>query len=145
MPVIPVIIAVIDNHLHQKNEPQINPRRVVWKRVMDMNDRSLRSTIIGLERQGINGVMREDGFEITAASEVMAILCLAHDMTDLKERLGRIIVGYDALRKPVLARELGVHGAMAALLLNAIHPNLVQSIEGTPVFVHGGQQLKNVH
>ncbi|MEJ2055541.1 MAG: formate--tetrahydrofolate ligase, partial [Calditrichaceae bacterium] len=140
-----LLSAVIDNHLHQKSEPELNARRVVWKRVMDMNDRSLRSTIIGLERSGINGVMREDGFEITAASEVMAILCLAKDITDLKERLGRIIVGYDSLRKPVLAKDLGVHGAMAVLLKNAINPNLVQSMEGTPVFVHGGPFANIAH
>ena len=99
-----LLSAVIDNHLHQQNEPELHSRRVVWKRVMDMNDRSLRSIIVGLERAGINGVMREDGFEITAASEVMAVLCLSKDITDLKERLGRIIIGYDSMRKPVLAR-----------------------------------------
>ena len=140
-----LLSAIIDNHLHQKAEPEINSRRVIWKRVIDMNDRSLRSTIVGLERNGINGVMREDGFEITAASEVMAILCLAQDMADLKERLGRIIVGYDSLRKPVLARDLGVNGAMVVLLMNAINPNLVQSIEGTPAFVHGGPFANIAH
>ncbi|MEJ2543761.1 MAG: formate--tetrahydrofolate ligase [Calditrichaceae bacterium] len=140
-----LLSAVIDNHLHQKNEPELHSRRVIWKRVMDMNDRSLRSIIVGLERAGINGVMREDGFEITAASEVMAILCLAKDITDLKDRLGRIIVGYDSMRKPVLARDLGVHGAMAVLLKNAINPNLVQSMEGTPVFVHGGPFANIAH
>ena len=140
-----LLSAVIDNHLHQKNEPELHSRRVVWKRVMDMNDRSLRSIIVGLERAGINGVMREDGFEITAASEVMAILCLSKDITDLKEKLGRIIVGYDTMRKPVLARDLGVHGAMAVLLKNAINPNLVQSMEGTPVFVHGGPFANIAH
>jgi formate--tetrahydrofolate ligase len=140
-----LLSAIIDNHLHQKAEPEINSRRVIWKRVIDMNDRSLRSTIVGLERNGINGVMREDGFEITAASEVMAILCLAQDIADLKERLGRIIVGYDSLRKPVLARDLGVNGAMAVLLMNAINPNLVQSIEGTPAFVHGGPFANIAH
>lgn len=140
-----LLSAVIDNHLHQKSEPEINSRRVVWKRVIDMNDRSLRSTIVGLERNGINGVMREDGFEITAASEVMAILCLAKDIMDLKTRLGRIIVGYDSLRKPILVSDLGVNGAMTVLLLNAINPNLVQSIEGTPVFVHGGPFANIAH
>ncbi|MEJ2048341.1 MAG: formate--tetrahydrofolate ligase [Calditrichota bacterium] len=140
-----LLSAIIDNHLHQKAEPEINSRRVIWKRVIDMNDRSLRSTIVGLERNGINGVMREDGFEITAASEVMAILCLAQDMADLKDRLGRIIVGYDSLRKPVLARDLGVNGAMVVLLMNAINPNLVQSIEGTPAFVHGGPFANIAH
>jgi len=140
-----LLSAVIDNHIHQKAEPELHSRRIMWKRVMDMNDRALRSTIIGLERKGINGVMREDGFEITAASEVMAILCLSKDISDLKERLGRIIVGYDSLRKPVLARDLGVHGAMAVLLKNAINPNLVQSIEGNPVFVHGGPFANIAH
>ncbi|MBN2424849.1 MAG: formate--tetrahydrofolate ligase [Calditrichaceae bacterium] len=140
-----LLSAVIDNHLHQKSAPEIHPRRVIWKRVIDMNDRSLRSIIVGLERQGINGVMREDGFEITAASEVMAVLCLARDLRDLKERLGKIIIGYDSLRKPVLVRDLGVHGAMAVLLMNAINPNLVQSFEGTPVFVHGGPFANIAH
>lgn len=140
-----LLAAVIDNHLHQKADPEIHSRRVTWKRVMDMNDRSLRSIIVGLERQGINGVMREDGFEITAASEVMAILCLAQDITDLRERLGRIIVGYDSLRKPVTAKEIGAHGAMTVLLKNAINPNLVQSIEGTPAFVHGGPFANIAH
>ena len=133
-----LLAAVIDNHLHQRNAPELNPRKVVWRRVMDMNDRSLRQIVLGLQGAGSNGVMREDGFEITAASEVMAVLCLARDLQDLKTRLGRIIVGYDPLSRPVLAAELRAPGAMAALLKHAIHPNLVQTIEGTPVFVHGG-------
>jgi formate--tetrahydrofolate ligase len=112
---------------------------------MDMNDRSLRSILVGLEGQGSNGVMREDGFEITAASEVMAILCLAQNLSDLKEKLGKIIIGYDSLRKPVLVRDLGVNGAMAVLLKDAINPNLVQSIEGTPVFIHGGPFANIAH
>ncbi|MBD3422471.1 MAG: formate--tetrahydrofolate ligase [Chitinivibrionales bacterium] len=140
-----LLAAVIDNHLHQKNEPDLHSRRIVWKRVLDMNDRSLRNTIVGCQRDGSNGVMREDGFEITAASEVMAILCLANDLMDLKARLGRIVVGYDSLRKPVTAADLGVNGAMAALLKNAIHPNLVQTIEGVPVFVHGGPFANIAH
>lgn len=140
-----LLAAVIDNHLHQKADPPLNPRRVVWKRVIDMNDRALRNTIVGLQGGGINGVMREDGFEITAASEVMAILCLARDIADLKERLGAVLVGYDSLRKPLAARELGAHGAMAALLKNALLPNLVQTIEGTPVFVHGGPFANIAH
>jgi len=140
-----LLAAVVDNHLHQRSDPEIHPRRVVWKRVMDMNDRSLRSIVVGLEGGGINGVMREDGFEITAASEVMAILCLARDIPDLKQRLGNIVVGYDHLRKPIVARDIGTHGAMAALLKNAIHPNLVQTIEGTPAFVHGGPFANIAH
>ncbi|MBN1307225.1 MAG: formate--tetrahydrofolate ligase [Chitinispirillaceae bacterium] len=133
-----LLAAVIDNHLHQKNEPQLSPRKIVWKRAIDMNDRSLRSIIVGLQGQGTNGVMREEGFEITAASEVMAVFCLASDLNDLKERLGRIIVGYNDLSQPVTVSDLGVHGAMTALLKDAVAPNLVQSIEGTPVLVHGG-------
>jgi formate--tetrahydrofolate ligase len=133
-----LLAAVVDNHLHQRNVPEIDPRRVVFRRVIDMNDRSLRSILVGLEGAGTNGVMREDGFEITAASEVMAILCLATTRDDLKRRLGRIIVGYDRLRKPVTASDIGVQGSMAALLKHAIMPNLVQTIEGGPAFIHGG-------
>ncbi len=133
-----LLAAVVDNHLHQRNVPEIDPRRVVYRRVIDMNDRSLRSIVVGLEGAGTNGVMREDGFEITAASEVMAILCLATDRADLKRRLGRIVVGYDRLRKPVTAGDIGAQGSLAALLKHAIMPNLVQTIEGAPVFVHGG-------
>jgi formate--tetrahydrofolate ligase len=140
-----LLSAVIDNHLHQRNAPELHCRRVVWKRVMDMNDRSLRNILIGLQGGGINGVMREDGFEITAASEVMAILCLARDLPDLKQRLGNVIVGYDNLRKPILARDLEAQGAMAALLKTALCPNLVQSIEGTPAFVHGGPFANIAH
>ncbi len=140
-----LLAAVVDNHLHQKNEPPLNPRKVTWRRVMDMNDRSLRHIIIGLQGQGVNGEMREDGFEITAASEIMAILCLASDLRDLKQRLGQVIVGYDDLSQPVTASDLGVHGAMAALLKDAISPNLVQSVEGTPVLVHGGPFANIAH
>ena len=140
-----LLAAVVDNHLHQHSEPSIHPRHVVWKRVLDMNDRSLRHIIVGLLDQGANGVMRESGFEITAASEVMAILCLSDGLKDLKERLGRIIVGYDALRRPITARDLKIAGAMAALLKNAIHPNLVQTMEGTPAFVHGGPFANIAH
>jgi formate--tetrahydrofolate ligase len=140
-----LLSAVVDNHLHQQAEPEIHPRKVVWKRVMDMNDRSLRSILVGLEGEGGNGVMREDGFEITAASEVMAVLCLAEDLPDLKRRLGALIVGYDSLGKPVRAGDLGVAGAMAALLKQATQPNLVQTIEGTPAFVHGGPFANIAH
>ncbi|MCP4132382.1 MAG: formate--tetrahydrofolate ligase [bacterium] len=140
-----LLAAVVDNHLHQKNTPELHSRNVLWKRVIDMNDRSLRSIILGLEDQGRNGVMREDGFEITAASEIMAILCLSNNLIDLKERMGKIIVGYDSLRKPVFAKDIGANGAMAALLKNAINPNLVQTIEGTPVLIHGGPFANIAH
>jgi formate--tetrahydrofolate ligase len=140
-----LLAAVVDNHLHQRAEPEIHPRRVVWRRSIDMNDRSLRSIILGLQGGGINGVMREDGFDITAASEVMAILCLARSISDLKRRLGSVIVGYDYLRKPIVGRDVGAHGAMAALLKNALQPNLVQTIEETPAFVHGGPFANIAH
>ncbi len=140
-----LLAAVVDNHLHHRRTPEINPRHVVWKRVIDMNDRSLRSIILGLEDKGLNGVMREDGFEITAASEIMAILCLSRTMQELKARIGDIIIGYDYLRKPLFVRDIGGAGAMAALLKHAINPNLVQSVEGVPVFVHGGPFANIAH
>jgi len=140
-----LLAAVIDNHLHQQGSPALNPRDITWKRVIDMNDRSLRSIITGLGDQGRNGVMREDGFEITAASEIMAVLCLARDMIDLKQKIGDILIGYDGLKKPVFVRDIGVEGAMAALLKHALNPNLVQSMEGTPVFIHGGPFANIAH
>ncbi len=140
-----LLAAIVDNHLHQRGSPPIHPRRVVWRRVIDMNDRSLRHTVVGLEGGGSNGVMREDGFEITAASEVMAVLCLARDIGDLKRRLGDMIVGYDDLWKPVTAGDLRVNGAMAALLKHALQPNLVQTVEGVPAFVHGGPFANIAH
>ncbi len=140
-----LLAAVVDNHLHQHNAPEIHPRKVLWKRVMDMNDRALRSTLIGLEGGGINGVMREDGFEITAASEIMAIWGLSGDLMELKARMGQVLVGYNALGRPVKAAELGVNGAMAALMKNAMNPNLVQTIEGVPAFVHGGPFANIAH
>ncbi|NCA88679.1 MAG: formate--tetrahydrofolate ligase [Gammaproteobacteria bacterium] len=140
-----LLAAVVDNHLHQGSEPQIHPRKVLWKRVIDMNDRALRSILIGLEGGGANGVMREDGFEITAASEIMAIWGLASDLMDLKARMGRVLVGFDALGRPIQAADLGVQGAMAALMKNAMHPNLVQTIEGVPAFVHGGPFANIAH
>ncbi|HDP26270.1 MAG TPA: formate--tetrahydrofolate ligase [Deltaproteobacteria bacterium] len=140
-----LLAAVVDNHLHHRHTPEINPRNVVWKRVMDMNDRSLRSIILGLEDQGRNGVMREDGFVITAASEIMAIFCLVNNLRELKERMGNVIVGYDNVRKPIFARDVGVNGAMAALLKHAINPNLVQSVEGCPVLIHGGPFANIAH
>jgi formate--tetrahydrofolate ligase len=140
-----LLAAVVDNHLHQGNEPEIHPRKVLWKRVIDMNDRALRSILIGLEGGGANGVMREDGFDITAASEIMAIWGLASDLMDLKARMGRVLVGFDGLGRPIHAAELGVQGAMAALMKNAMHPNLVQTIEGVPAFVHGGPFANIAH
>ena len=133
-----LLAAVIDNNIQSKtNTLNIDPRTVVWKRVLDMNDRALRHIIVGLGGT-TSGVPRESGFDITAASEIMAILCLSDDMTDLKRRLGNIFVGYTKDRKPVYARDLNVQGAMAALLKDAIKPNLVQTIEGNPAIIHGG-------
>jgi formate--tetrahydrofolate ligase len=140
-----LLAAVVDNHLHHRNEPQINPRKVLWKRVIDMNDRSLRSTLVGLEGGGINGVMREDGFEITAASEIMAVWGLSKDLMELKQRMGDCLVGYDPLGRPVRAAELEVNGAMAALMKNAMSPNLVQTVEGVPALVHGGPFANIAH
>ncbi len=140
-----LLSAVLDNHLHHKGVPEINPRNLVWKRVIDMNDRSLRSIVVGLEGRGLNGVMREDGFEITAASEIMAVWGLSHDLAELKTRIGAIILGYDSLGKPVRAGEIGAAGAMAALMKNAMQPNLVQTIEGVPALVHGGPFANIAH
>ncbi|MCB0465186.1 MAG: formate--tetrahydrofolate ligase [Aequorivita sp.] len=133
-----LLSAVIDNNIQSRtNSLGIDARTVTWKRVMDMNDRSLRNIVIGLGGT-TSGVPRETGFDITAASEIMAILCLANDMEDLKKRLGAIFIGYTMDRKPVYARDLKVEGAMAALLKDAIKPNLVQTIEGNPAIIHGG-------
>jgi formate--tetrahydrofolate ligase len=133
-----LLSAIIDNSLqNKKNTLGIDPRTVVWKRVMDMNDRALRQVITGLGGTG-SGIPRESGFDITAASEVMAILCLASGLEDLKQRLGRIFIGFTHDKKPVYARDLKVHGAMAALLKDALLPNLVQTLEGTPAILHGG-------
>lgn len=133
-----LLSALIDNNIQSKKHSLgIDPRTIVWRRVMDMNDRSLRATIIGLGGT-TSGVPRETGFDITAASEVMAILCLSKDIADLKERLGAIFVGYTYDKKPIYARDLKAQGAMAALLRDAIKPNLVQTIEGTPAIIHGG-------
>ncbi len=133
-----LLSAVIDNNIQsKKNTLNIDPRTVTWKRVMDMNDRSLRNIVVGLGGTS-SGVPRETGFDITAASEVMAILCLSKDREDLKKRLGNIFVGYTYDKKPIYARDLKAHGAMAALLKDAIKPNLVQTLEGTPAIIHGG-------
>ncbi len=139
-----LLSAVIHNHLNSGNALGIDPRRIVWKRVMDMNDRSLRQIAIGLG--GIaNGVPRESGFDITVASEVMAVFCLSESLTELKERLGRMVVAYTYDRKPVVASQLKVHGAMAALLKEAIKPNLVQTLENSPALVHGGPFANIAH
>lgn len=133
-----LLAAMIDNNIQaKKNNLGLDPRTVHWKRVMDMNDRSLRKMVIGLGGR-TSGTPRETGFDITAASEVMAILCLANDLEDLKQKLGNIFVGYTFDRKPVFARDLKAHGAMAALLKDAIKPNLVQTLENTPAIIHGG-------
>lgn len=132
-----LLCAIIDNHIQQGNELSIDPRRILFKRCLDMNDRALRNVIVGLGGK-LNGVPREDGFMITVASEVMAILCLASDIDDLKLRLGRILVAYTYDGKPVYAKDLQVVGAMAALLKDAIKPNLVQTLENTPALMHGG-------
>ena len=139
-----LLAAMLDNHIYQGNTLNIDPRRIVWKRCVDMNDRQLRFVTDGLGGR-VNGVPREDGYDITVASEIMAILCLANSITDLKERLGRIIVGYTYDEKPVTAADLKAHGAMTALLKDAIKPNLVQTLEGTPAFVHGGPFANIAH
>ncbi|GBU27424.1 formate--tetrahydrofolate ligase [Treponema sp. R8-4-B8] len=143
-----LLAAMIDNHIFQGNELNIDPRKVVWRRCIDMNDRQLRFITDGLGGK-INGFPREDGFDITAASEVMAILCLAESIDDLKTKLGRIIVGYtygkQADEKPVTAAQLNAQGAMAALLKDALKPNLVQTMEGTPAFIHGGPFANIAH
>ncbi|MEO0340934.1 MAG: formate--tetrahydrofolate ligase, partial [Bacteroidota bacterium] len=133
-----LLAALIDNNLQRKDGGLgLDPRRITWKRVMDMNDRSLRQLTIGLGGTS-NGIPRESGFDISVASEVMAILCLCEGIEDLKQRLGNILIGFKADRSPVYARDLQAQGAMAALLKHAIKPNLVQTIEGTPAIIHGG-------
>ncbi len=139
-----LLAAMLDNHIHQSNALGIDVRRITWKRCVDMNDRQLRNVVDGMGGKA-NGVPREDGFDITVASEIMAILCLASDMIDLKERLGRIIVGYTREDKPVTAADLKAHGAMAALLKDALKPNLVQTLEHTPAFIHGGPFANIAH
>ena len=135
---------MLDNHIQQGNELGIDPRSVVWKRCLDMNDRALRNVVIGMGGK-INGIPREDHFMITVASEIMAILCLANDINDLKERLANIIVAYTYTGEPVYAKDLKAEGAMAALLKDAIKPNIVQTLEGTPAFVHGGPFANIAH
>ena len=139
-----LLAALLDNHIQQGNELGIDPRQVVWKRCLDMNDRNLRNIVIGLGRKA-DGMVREDHFVITVASEIMAILCLADDIKDLKERLGRIIVAYNFKGEPVTADDLHATGAMAALLKDAIKPNLIQTLEHTPALVHGGPFANIAH
>ncbi|MBQ9487949.1 MAG: formate--tetrahydrofolate ligase [Selenomonadaceae bacterium] len=139
-----LLAAVLDNHLHQGNELKIDVRRVVWKRVLDLNDRALRNVIVGLGGK-TNGVPRESGFDITVASEMMAILCLSNDFADLKSRLGKIIVAYNVDGAPITADDLKVTGSLALLLKDAIKPNLVQTLEGTPALIHGGPFANIAH
>ncbi len=139
-----LLAAVIDNHIYQGNELGINPKKVVWRRVLDMNDRQLRQILSGLGKS-TDGVIRPDGFDITVASEVMAVFCLATDLDDLKRRLGEMIIAYRFDNTAVFAKDLGVHGAMTALLKDAFKPNLVQSIGGTPALVHGGPFANIAH
>ena len=139
-----LLAAMIDNHIHQGNELNIDPRKITWKRAVDMNDRQLRNIVDGLGGKK-NGVPREDGFDITVASEIMAVLCLATSIPDLKARLGRMIIGYTRDDKPVTAADLKAQGAMTALLKDALKPNLVQSLEGTPAFIHGGPFANIAH
>src|SRR5947199_9209749 len=139
-----LLAALIDNHIYQGNQLGFDVRRVTWRRVVDVNDRALRRMVVGLGGTA-DGVPREDGFDIVAASEVMAIVCLANSIADLRERLGRIVVGYRADNAPILARELQAHGAMAALLKTALAPNLVQTLENNPAFIHGGPFANIAH
>ena len=139
-----LLAAMLDNRIHQGNELGIDIRTITWRRCVDMNDRQLRNVVDGLGARA-DGVAREDGFDITVASEVMAAFCLASDIMDLKARLGRIVVGYNYEGKPVTAEQLKANGAMAALLKDALKPNLVQTLEGTPAFVHGGPFANIAH
>jgi len=139
-----LLAAMLDNHIHQGNTLNIDPNQIVWKRCVDMNDRVLRNIVVGLGRKA-DGLVREDHFVITVASEIMAVLCLAEDMKDLKERLGRIVVAYTYDGKPVLAKQLNAVGAMAALLKDAMKPNLIQTLENTPAIIHGGPFANIAH
>ena len=139
-----LLAAMIDNHIHQGNKLNIDPRTITWRRCVDMNDRQLRNIVCGMGRK-VDGIVREDGFDITVASEVMAAFCLANNIADLKEKLGNIIIGYTYENIPVRAKELNANGAMAALLKDALKPNLVQTLEGTPAIVHGGPFANIAH
>lgn len=138
------ISALIDNHIHQGNELNIDPRRIIWKRAVDLNDRALRNVVVGLGGKA-HGVPREDGFDITVASEIMAIFCLATDLQDLKEKIGNIMIGYNYDGEPIFVKDLKVEGAITLLLKEAIKPNLVQTLEGTPALVHGGPFANIAH
>ncbi len=139
-----LLAAMMDNHIHHGNELGFDLRRIAWKRVVDMNDRALREIVVSLGGPG-NGFPRQDGFDIVVASEVMAIFCLATSLKDLKDRLGRIVVGYTREQRPILARDLGAHGAMTVLLKDALKPNLVQTLENSPAFIHGGPFANIAH
>ncbi|MDK2937825.1 MAG: formate--tetrahydrofolate ligase [Eubacteriaceae bacterium] len=139
-----LLAAMLDNHIKQGNELNVDLKKITWRRCVDMNDRQLRNVIDGLGASG-DGVVRQDGFDITVASEVMAAFCLSNDITDLKERLGRIIVAYSVAGEPITAAQLKANGAMAALLKDALKPNLVQTLEGTPAFIHGGPFANIAH
>ncbi len=139
-----LISAMIDNHIQQGNDLGLDPRRIVWRRVLDLNERALRNVIVGLGGKA-HGVPRESGFDITVASELMAILCLSTDLMDLKERVGRIIIGYTYDNRPVTAKEIGAAGSVAVLMKDALKPNLVQTLEGVPAFVHGGPFANIAH
>ncbi|MBT2570704.1 formate--tetrahydrofolate ligase [Planococcus sp. ISL-110] len=138
------LAALIDNHLHQGNLLNIDPRRITWKRALDINDRALRQVTIGLGGPG-QGIPRQDGFDITVASEIMAVLCLATSLADLKERLAQMVIGYTYAKEPITVRDLGVEGALTLLLKEAFKPNLVQTIEGTPAIIHGGPFANIAH
>lgn len=138
------LAALLDNHMHQGNELRIDQRRIVWKRAVDLNDRALRQVVVGLGGPG-QGIPREDGFDITVASEIMAVLCLAADLADLKRRLSKMVIAYDIDRRPVTVKDLGGEGALALLLKDALKPNLVQTIEHTPAIIHGGPFANIAH
>ncbi len=139
-----LLSALIDNHIHWDNKLNIDPRRITWKRVVDMNDRSLRDITCGLGGTG-NGIPRQSGFDITVASEIMAVFCLASDIDDLKKRIGNIVIGYTRSNEPVRAKQLNADGAMIALLQDAFQPNLVQTLENNPAFIHGGPFANIAH
>ncbi|MGH8757816.1 MAG: formate--tetrahydrofolate ligase, partial [Burkholderiales bacterium] len=139
-----LLAAMVDNHIHHGNSLGLDVRRITWRRVVDMNDRALREIVVSLGGTA-NGFPRQDGFDIVVASEVMAIFCLATSLKDLKNRLGNIVVGYTREQKPVRARELNAHGAMTVLLKDALNPNLVQTLENTPAFIHGGPFANIAH
>lgn len=139
-----LLAAILDNHVYQTNSLNINPKRITWRRCVDMNDRQLRNVVDGLGKK-VDGVTREDGFDITVASEVMAAFCLSNNISELKENLGNIVVAYNYSGKPVTARDLNAHGAMAAIIKDALKPNLVQTLEGTPAILHGGPFANIAH